>query len=388
LKRSTDYRNTRFSSLAINEIIKLFPQFSRETYTEDWTIKRGNDTWTYDTFEEFFPEYQYADTFTISLSGKNHKYYLNITLSDYMTTTVTVYSQNKNDIYSFFQILESDKNKTIYRKINKSKLSKRKNYPDHKFHFDILNNLLENFQKLELNQQKEIECTLETTYENETWEHDSLDEFKVEYEKADSYMLVCSYPSSSLSISGNDDYTSVKINYPDKTVINSLFYELDKQLLSSHIIKKKKFNSFDPIKIFIGHGRDESWKQLRDHLVDKQKFTVRTYESEPTTGILIQDIIDGLINECNFACLIMTAENRLNDGNMQARQNVIHEIGLTKSKYGSRRAIILLEEGITEPSNIEGIKQIRFKKGEINTKFGDVIAAIRREFNLINNNSF
>jgi len=45
---------------------------------------------------------------------------------------------------------------------------------------------------------------------------------------------------------------------------------------------------------------------------------------------------------------------------------------------GFNRAIILLQTGATEFSNIHGIEQIRFTN--IKEVFGDVLATIRREF--------
>jgi len=64
---------------------------------------------------------------------------------------------------------------------------------------------------------------------------------------------------------------------------------------------------------------------------------------------------------------------------MRARQNVIHELGLFQGKLGFSRAIILLEEGTEQFSNIQGIEQIRFSKGNIRETFGEVLATIRRE---------
>ena len=59
---------------------------------------------------------------------------------------------------------------------------------------------------------------------------------------------------------------------------------------------------------------------------------------------------------------------------------VIHELGLFQGRLGFTRAIVLLEEGVKEFSNILGINQLRFAKGRIKETFGDVLATIRREF--------
>lgn len=56
------------------------------------------------------------------------------------------------------------------------------------------------------------------------------------------------------------------------------------------------------------------------------------------------------------------------------------ELGLFQGKLGFARAVVLLEEGTEEFSNIHGIHQIRFAKGRIKETFGDILATLRREF--------
>jgi len=75
----------------------------------------------------------------------------------------------------------------------------------------------------------------------------------------------------------------------------------------------------------------------------------------------------------------MTGEDETKDGNLRARQNVVHESGLFQGRLGFSRAIILLEEGTEEFSNIAGLQQIRFSKGKIKESFGDVLAVLKRE---------
>jgi len=80
-----------------------------------------------------------------------------------------------------------------------------------------------------------------------------------------------------------------------------------------------------------------------------------------------------------MAFLLLTAEDKDEHGNLHARENVIHELGLFQGRLGFTRAIVLLEEGVTEFSNIHGINQIRFRPGRIRETFGDVLATIKRE---------
>lgn len=82
----------------------------------------------------------------------------------------------------------------------------------------------------------------------------------------------------------------------------------------------------------------------------------------------------------SFAILVLTAEDKDESGSFRARQNVIHELGLFQGHLGFSRAIVLLEEGTEEFSNIHGIHQIRYSKGNVRETYGDVLATLHREF--------
>jgi predicted nucleotide-binding protein len=75
----------------------------------------------------------------------------------------------------------------------------------------------------------------------------------------------------------------------------------------------------------------------------------------------------------------MTAEDEQSDGQLHARMNVIHEAGLFQGRLGFQRAIVLLEDGCEEFSNIQGLGQIRFPKGDIRAVFEEVRQVLERE---------
>ncbi len=136
----------------------------------------------------------------------------------------------------------------------------------------------------------------------------------------------------------------------------------------------------ESISIFIGHGRSDQWRDLKDHLHEKHHFKVEAYEIGARAGYTITDVLKEMINSSSFALLVFTGENLDGEGKLHARENVIHETGLFQGKLGFRRAIVLLEEGCSEFSNVFGVHQIRFSKGNIKETFGDVLATIYREF--------
>jgi predicted nucleotide-binding protein len=134
------------------------------------------------------------------------------------------------------------------------------------------------------------------------------------------------------------------------------------------------------INIFIGHGRDKQWRLLRDHFQDQHGLGVTAYEMGPRAGLSVKEVLQKMLSQSSFAVLVLTGEDIHKDGEVHARENVVHELGLFQGRLGFTRAVILLEEGVKEFSNIYGLNQIRFSKGNIRETFGDVLATIRREF--------
>lgn len=113
---------------------------------------------------------------------------------------------------------------------------------------------------------------------------------------------------------------------------------------------------------------------------EKHGFKVTNYEIGPRAGKSIKEVLKEMLDESSFALLVLTGEDIHTNGEFHARENVIHELGLFQGRLGFTRAIVLLEEGCQEFSNILGVNQIRFTKGRIRETFGDILATIRREF--------
>lgn len=134
-------------------------------------------------------------------------------------------------------------------------------------------------------------------------------------------------------------------------------------------------------RIFIGHGGSPQWQTLKTYLHDQMGYEVEAYETLPRAGYDIKEVLEQALANNNFALLVMTAEDEQADHKtMRARQNVVHEAGLFQGHLGFKRAIVVLEEGAEEFSNIAGVQQLRFPAGQISAVHGDVVATLRREF--------
>lgn len=138
-------------------------------------------------------------------------------------------------------------------------------------------------------------------------------------------------------------------------------------------------NSGFGTKIFIGHGGSPVWRELKDFINDRLKLSWDEFNRESPAGLATKERLETLLENACFAFLVMTAEDEHKDGQLHARENVIHEIGLFQGRLGFRRAIVLYENGCAEFSNIHGLNQIRFLKGDIRAAFEEVRQVLERE---------
>jgi predicted nucleotide-binding protein len=132
-------------------------------------------------------------------------------------------------------------------------------------------------------------------------------------------------------------------------------------------------------RIFVGHGRSLVWLRLDKFLTSRLGLTVEEYNCVSTPGHGRQDRLKEMLEAAGFAFLVLTGEDELTDGTVLARQNVVHEAGLFQGHVGFERAIVLLEEGCTEFSNLAGLDQIRFPKGNIMAVSEDIRWVLERE---------
>jgi len=223
--------------------------------------------------------------------------------------------------------------------------------------------------------------------DNETWDYDTLEEFLADFRAGfQEAEFSVRNPSLYLSIRVCHDLrysirSNITIDAKDRSKIQRINNVFDSYSEGCQIPEPEIKKPPPPKpKIFIGHGQSPLWRDLKDHLADHHGFEVVSYESGARAGHTIRDVISELLDKSSFAILIMTGDDEMPDGSLRARQNVIHEIGLFQGRLGFTKAIVIKEEGTEEFSNINGVQQIRFSRGNIKETFGDVLATLRREF--------
>jgi predicted nucleotide-binding protein len=131
--------------------------------------------------------------------------------------------------------------------------------------------------------------------------------------------------------------------------------------------------------VFIGHGRSLMWRELKDLVQDRLGLPWDEFNRVPVAGVTNIARLSEMLDAAAIALLVLTGEDEMADGAVQARMNVVHEAGLFQGRLGFTRAILLLEEGCAEFSNVQGLGQIRFPKGKIAAAFEEVRRVLERE---------
>jgi predicted nucleotide-binding protein len=123
-------------------------------------------------------------------------------------------------------------------------------------------------------------------------------------------------------------------------------------------------------RIFVSHGRASDWREVQTYL--EKDIGVKTLElaQEPNLGRTILQKLEEESRRCCYAVIVMTGDDKMEGGEVRARENVLHEIGFFQGKFGLMNVCLLHEEGVNIPSNIHGLVYIPFPKNLVSASFG------------------
>lgn len=260
-------------------------------------------------------------------------------------------------------------------------MEKTKHYTRTRFTEDVLRSAAQEMRKQAASKGDE-RAYLSVEVDDAEWRHDTEEEFFSDYrrstggaiyqvERAGRLLRLQAFPRS----------VQVSVGAPSRHEIEAVFAIFEQAFERCRLPKLPDPPREDvrPV-VFIGHGRSPLWRDVKDHLHEKHGYQVSAYEIGARAGHAVRDVLEEMLAKSSFALLLMTAEDEMADGQIRARQNVVHEAGLFQGRLGFRRAVVLREAGTEEFSNIHGLEQIRFSSGAIKETFGDVVATIKREF--------
>ena len=132
-------------------------------------------------------------------------------------------------------------------------------------------------------------------------------------------------------------------------------------------------------KVFIGHGQSPEWLKLKDFVTTRLGFECDVFTQVPTAGETNIHRLTTMLENATIGLIVMTAEDESADGEKRARENVVHEAGLFQGRLGFNRAIVFVEDSCNVFSNIEGLGQLRFPRGQIETQFEELRRVFERE---------
>ena len=123
-----------------------------------------------------------------------------------------------------------------------------------------------------------------------------------------------------------------------------------------------------PFIVFISHGRSELWRNVERYInrtLDMETIVLK----EQYRGSTIVEKLEDETEAGDCAVIVMTPDDKMENGNLRSRQNVIHEIGYLQALYGRERVIILKESNVEFFSNNFGVEYIPFTGDAINSTF-------------------
>lgn len=144
-------------------------------------------------------------------------------------------------------------------------------------------------------------------------------------------------------------------------------------VLNDTVSKLSKSNTIDNLNkeeidaVFLIHGHNEAKKlELRNLL--QEKFGLRTIilSEQPNNGDTIIQKFEKVASKCKFAFALFTPDDVVNKGDdiyLQARPNVIFELGWFYAKIGRENVCIIEQENknFNIFSDINGILTLRFR---------------------------
>jgi predicted nucleotide-binding protein len=119
--------------------------------------------------------------------------------------------------------------------------------------------------------------------------------------------------------------------------------------------------------VFVIHGRDEAkWRELKDILRDRFGLNLIILREQPESGCpTLIEKFEFYAKNCSYAIAIFTPDDEVKNSDdqtcLQARPNVIYELGWFCGRLGRERVMLLLKEGTTLFSDFGGIIQKRFR---------------------------
>lgn len=134
-------------------------------------------------------------------------------------------------------------------------------------------------------------------------------------------------------------------------------------------------------KIFIIHGQDEAkWRELAALLRDRFHQEVLVLEEQVDSGMTVIEKFVNYAKGCCYAFALLTPDDFVKKGKettLQARPNVLFEIGWFYGRFGRDRVTLCLKQGTNIPSDLSGIVRLEFA-AQLAEKYASIEDELKR----------
>lgn len=128
--------------------------------------------------------------------------------------------------------------------------------------------------------------------------------------------------------------------------------------------------------IFIAHGKNKKPLEQLKKILEQFKIPYKVAIEEPNLGRPISGKVPDIMESCNCAILVFTADEELRTKSGETiwrpSENVVYELGASGYLYDNR-IVIMKEAGVSFPSNFRDIGYISFDKDQLDTKAMDIL---------------
>ncbi len=157
---------------------------------------------------------------------------------------------------------------------------------------------------------------------------------------------------------------------------HAAFPDIARELIRGHVAKGRSTRL--PKGVFISHGGNPQWHEVRDFIERECGLPTCVFESHLWSSKQVTEALQGYLEQCSFAVCVLTAEDLAEDGTRRARQNVLHEAGLFQGRHGFERVTLLVEDCEVVPE-LAGLPAVRFPRGRVDTAFWQLQRMIRTQ---------
>ena len=131
--------------------------------------------------------------------------------------------------------------------------------------------------------------------------------------------------------------------------------------------------------VFVIHGRDEAkWRELKDIIQSEFRLNPIVLLEQPDAGCrTVVEKFEHYAQTCSYAIAVFTPDDEVTSGEqtyLQARPNVIYELGWFCGRLGRGNVMLLLKERTSMFSDFGGIIQKRFTRNVV-----EKVVEIRRD---------